>query len=305
MVTKSKIRRMIILAMLMLIVNTGALYAAWWTAKDIPVPPSAEEVKQQAKRIGGFDFKFTYYISSQDQKSIKDFYLRELPNLGWQERPIGEKLSDDAAAYKNRRSGDSIFFENNLVFEKDNVMLTVTFLPKGGPDDGKTKFSVSQGKLELKGGQPLSKKGYIPELLDKPKKNVVPTYPGATLANLLEKENYLRATYVTEGQIEDVASFYREHMPDYGWSLVNEIPVGKVDFNSAYKYAEEQSCPECSKKTLISKSATPEVWFMELAFSNAKKDNCKIGLFGNVIQVDSAKPALNFTNIRIEYEKNK
>ncbi len=317
---KSRINTIIILAISFIIINTAIIHAAWWEEKRFPVPQNTEQVKQQTKKIAGFDFKFTYYVSTQDTQSIKEFYRRELGNLGWSERQLQQdlaKIKNDAEAASKLKAlpgnmfsdskddtAGNIFFENNLVFEKDEVMLTITFLPEAAVRDGKTKFSLSEGKLELQKKQAISESQYVPELLAKPKKNVTPLYPGAILINLSEKEDYLKATYFTKDYIEDVADFYKQNMSGFGWSLINETPVTKVDFTNLAKYNQASACPDCERNLALA-SAMTEMWFMELGFSNSRQDSCKIGLFNNIIKGEQIKPMLNFTNIRIEYEKKK
>jgi len=331
---EAKIKIAIIVTVSFLTIGAGVTHAAWWEEKRFPVPPNTEEVKQQVKKIAGSEFKFTYYISAQDKESIMEFYRRELNNLGWSEKNLQEDLAkaqqdlakaqQDLDKIKNISPGlktlpklpdnifsgpqddavSDMFFGNNLVFEKEKVMLTITFLPQAAMRDGKTKFSVSEGKLDLGKKEAGPAAQYAPELLEKPKKNVTPLYPGAVLVNLSEKEDYLKATYFTKGYIEEVADFYREKMPGFGWSLINEIPINKVDFANLAKSGGTSTCPEC-EKNLAAGSAMTDMWFMELGFSNSRQDTCKIGLFYNAVKSEQEKPVMNFTTVRVEYEKNK
>lgn len=297
--------RITILSVLILTVFTGVIHAAWWSEKRFPVPANTEQVKEQTRKIAGSDFKFTYYVSRQDKEGIKDFYRRELSGLGWNEQELKQSLSEAKTGSAVQVSGN-VFFDNNLVFKKEDSILTLTFLPEGVIKDERVRFSISEGKLELGKKRDISKQEeYVPQLMARPKKNIAPLYPKATLINFSEKDGYLNATYFTKDYIEDVADFYKNNMSGHGWSLISEIPLARIDLLNSTKFASPASvCPECSQGQQMP-SVITDMWFMELVFSNPRQDSCRIGLFNNIVEGSDSKQLLNFTNIRIEYEKKK
>lgn len=295
-----KLIALIFFAVSIVAINRIPVDAAWWEEQNIPLPVNTEEVKTETRMMYGSQFNFTYYTSAQDIDSIKGFYRNRLPNLGWKEREIAKELGQ-VQGLKMDASFNNVLGQN-LTFEKGSDMLIVNFMPAGFSKDGKTRFSISKGKIDLS-KPPSPDTSFAPELLTKPKKDVAPIYPGASLTNLSEQASSLRATYFTKDDIEQVISFYKTMMPNYGWYLNSEKPIEKIDFGAAGEYDVSKYCPSCPKgATDLAKSM--ETWLAELNFNNQKGDICNIVL-SNVATAQGMPGSLNMTTILVNYEEKK
>lgn len=301
MIRQCTIKTSAILAVIILACGINTLNAAWWERKNIPLPAGAEEARQETRRIGGSELVLTYYTTAQENTaSIKSFYRRRLPELGWKEKNLVKDLQQVPGMQVNAAFRDAL--EQNLMFEKGTDLLMINFMPEGAFRDAKTRFAIIQGKMDFK--EPLAdKKKLMPELLTKPKKKVAPDYPTAKLINLVEGENSLQATYYTQDDIESASRFYKETMPSLGWSLNEEKPVQEVSAGAG-NYDISKYCPAClegansgviSMKNKIS----------ELSFSNQKGGTCTIAIFNQSSSQIEGTPFGSITTITVDYEGKK
>ncbi|MFH0763274.1 MAG: hypothetical protein V1925_05245 [Candidatus Omnitrophota bacterium] len=282
---KNKIKLIVIMALIFYsATNLFNLFAQ--AGQEIPLPANTKELNTETRRLSGSVFDITLYSTSADIAQIKNFYRSRLAELGWQEQKLfdfsnmpGVKV--DAALAKN--------LNQNIAFEKGKEMLTISFIPNKG-ERGETVFSLAKGTLEPESG--LTETDFAPELLATPERDVAPLYPGAKLINLSERAATQVAVYYTADNIAPVASFYREKMGGYGWSLMGETPVKVVDT------AHCPNCPQDVKESVKSVGALSQ----ELNFSNKFGDRCKIGLFQ--VKPEKEKEAA-ITTIAVNYEENK
>ncbi|TAM38404.1 hypothetical protein EPN54_04275 [bacterium] len=301
MVRGCNIKIIAILSIVILTCAINTLNAAWWEKKDIPLPAGAEEARQETRRIGGSELTFTYYATSQENAgSIKSFYRLRLPDLGWKEKELIKDLQQMPNMQVN--SGLKNALEQNLMFEKGTDLLIINFMPEGAFNDGKTRFAIARGKMDLK-ALPSDEKKLMPELLTKPKREVSPVYPDAKLVNLSEEDNSSQASYYTKDDIESVSKFYKEKMPGFGWALAEEKPV-KETVNTANNLDMAKYCPNCPKDANLD-TASIKTKITELDFSNNKGDSC-----GIVISSQSSAQAQgslfgSMTIILVNYEGKK
>jgi len=283
-----------------LVLTLHFLQARAWSAQGLPVPAGTEEVKSRRQMVVGSEFDFTYYVTTQGPEQIKDFYRDALPRLGWREENPVEQLKE-IPGFKVEPSL-SKFMGKNLLFKKGSLTLNLNFLPVTG--DGQTRFSVGVG--EVKPHSNLSKgQDFIPRILDKPQKDVAPTYPGASLINLSEKEDSLRAMYLSKDPIENVVWFYKTKMFNYGWILTDEKPVKNIDYAKLAKEGVLRDCPTCVEKAEIATGYKPKGMLMgELVFTNAQGASCKIGLFRLLLNGE-AEALVDYTNIMVDYAEKK
>jgi hypothetical protein len=274
--------------------------AAWWETKNIPVPAAADKEKEETRIIAGSQMDFTYYTSAQDAAEIKKFYRAKLANLGWQERNFLKDLSQIQLP-EGMPTMDTAYLDkmtkSNLLFEKDNETLIITFLPEEYSRDGKTRFNLCQGrKIEAK--TELSPDTVpLPVLVAKPKKDVFAVYPEASLLSLNEEARSLRATYLTKDEPEPVISFYKAKMPDYGWYLKSEKPLQKMDAN----YAASADCPSCKANPALL-NIPMETWFAEIDFTNEQGDKCNIAV-AEIIPLDKKLSSFKMTTIAVFYQE--
>jgi hypothetical protein len=275
-----------------LFINNGSLEAAWWDAgSSLPIPPGANVEKQETRSMAEQKMFFTYYTSSQGADEIKDFYRKKLTLQGWKERNLAQDIERVQLPGVDKGPMKKAL-EANLFFENDADTLILNFIPAQFSRDGKTKFSICQTK-KFSSLQISQDTVPVPELLARPKKDVAPVYPGASLVNLAEDSRSLKATYFSKADIEPVISFYKTKMPDYGWGLVKEAPLKKMDAGN---------CPSCQNNPFTAAQST-EAWIAEMDFANEKGDSCKIGLSEVITKNIATSKIINITTISVSYDK--
>ena len=309
---KKRILKTVLLVVFIAGFCLNAAYAAWWDTNAIPVPEDSQKVDTQTRAIGKTKIELNYYSSTLSVDEIRDFYRKELAARDWKESNMLQSFSSSPELEK--KPGAKDFFANNIIFEKDEKILYINFLPGGVYRDAKTRFTVGLWQKPAKG----ETAGGLPQLLKKPKKDVAPAYPGASLMSLSENENSLQAMYMAkDAPAEEIAAFYKQNMPGYGWSLTSEEPMHKVGLQGMNKYytkAETGECPDCVKATEeTAAQGLPEIagagdfFAGEMVFSNAKGDICQIVLsrgeftFGGLGDMAGRIPKL--TSITVHYEK--
>lgn len=271
----------------------AAANAAWWDTKSLPVPADTKEVKKETRAIGNQELFFTYYVSNQDAEQIKNFYRNRLVLEGWKEKDLTQNLNQIQVPGLDKESMKKVL-ETNLFFENDTDTLILNFMPAQFSQEGKTKFTLCQTK-KTSTIQLSPDTVPVPALLTKPKKDVAPVYPGASLINLAEDSRSLKATYFSKDDIEPVISFYKNKMPDYGWDLAKEAPLKKMDAGS---------CPSCPKNLVIS-SQSAEVWIAEMDFTNQRGDVCKLGLSEVITAYAATSKTINITTISVSYDEKR
>lgn len=286
--------------MVSIAISLNPVNAAGGDKQEIPLPPNTEKAREEARRIAGSEFDFTYYASSQEPGQLKDFYRNNLTNSGWQEKTLLKDLEQIPGLQMEQ--GLTSALEQNLIFEKEGAMLIINFLPEGIIKDKNTRFTLAQGKI---GPQPASSTETIspPELLAKPKKEVAPDYPGAALISLSEPDDALTATYFTQDDINAVAIFYKNKMPNYGWSLIEEKAPERLEMPAVSKEDIAKLCPSCAQKAPISAQGM-ESWMAQLSFVNSRQDTCNIVLSQVMVPVESADK-MKTTTILVNYAEKK
>lgn len=263
----------------------------------MPEPARTKLTKEERRRIAGNELTFSYYESELEPQQIKDFYRQRLADLGWKDKALIQEVEKipglDSSSLKAS-------LENNLMFEKEEEMLIITFLPAGVFKDTQTRFTLCAGKITANAGV-SGDKVPLPELLAQPKKDIAPRYPNSSLLNLAEDSHYLKATYISKDRIEPIFTFYQENMPDYGWSLIKESPVEKMSSGATALKSQSipESCPSCAENTIAKPAG---VLFGELVFSNKKGDTCRIG-FSQVSNKELED--FDFTTIMVDYVQKK
>jgi hypothetical protein len=268
-------------------------------AETLPVPLNTEFVNTQTRRIAGSEMEFIYYASTQTPERIRDFYRSKLTGRGWKEKELLKDLENVPNLKLESSLADA--FSQNLMFEKDTDILIITFLPEGVSQDNKTRFTIARGKIDFEAPVP-EEKDFVAELLAKPKKDIAPAYPGASLISLDEDANSLKATYFSQDTIETVDMFYKDRMPDYGWVLTQENPIHKIETADVGRQEISESCPSCAQSGIEIKPV--EMLYAEIDFSNEQGDTCRIGL-SQVITGEELKEAGNITTIMLDYAKKR
>lgn len=300
----NKTQTLILFLSFSLILKIEILFAGWPSSAEtpLPLPPQTQEIKQEKRELGAQDLEVSYYQSHLGPEKLKEFYRQRLLKQGWQEKNMALALENLPSMSIGSSAKDlNKFFEQNLIFEKDDQMLTLTFLPAGVYQDNQTRFTLSRTKIGAQTG-PATEEISFPELLTKPEKNVTPVYPGATLSTLSESANTLEAVYMSKAKIEEVEEFYREKMPDFGWSLIEEGPLENFDPSALSGKGLLESCPSCPKKSL-GVNELLDIFFKELVFTNKAGDGCRIILTSLTSKKEELKKLLNSTSIGVHYVK--
>lgn len=284
--------------LLIALITLHPVYAAWWDRNAIPLPGGSEEAFQETRNISGSEFVFKYYTSSQDAKSISDFFRSKLPALDWKEKELLKEMSQ-VPGLKIPGSVESMLAMNSI-FEKEGEIIMINFLPEGVIHDGKTRFTIARGKMETK--KAPGEDDFIPRLAGKPKADVAPAYPGAALISLSENTGFMRAVYFSKDNIGKVSEFYKDKMANYGWSLKEEKPLKKLDSDEA---DISKLCPDCPTDNQVSQAIKPVgMTVRELDFSNQQGDLCIIALTeAGPKQADEGNKLANTTTIMVQYEK--
>jgi hypothetical protein len=289
MFSKRKILRLTLFLLLAGLLATGILAARQAYAEDLPVPPESELTKEELRRLAGLELKFSYYTSAQGQKQLKAFYRSELPKLGWKEaNPLAdvERLSGVKASSSLKEK-----MSVNLIFQKGDFLVVINFLPQGFSQDRRTRFTISEGKIDLNaisGLQKAATSGF-PELLTQPQKDVAPVYPGAKLITLDEQPHTLKAVYFSKDQIEQVANFYKAEMAKYGWELSAEEPVHQAN-SEELGLKRPVDCPTCGKGGVATEKSV-QMLYAQMEFANERQDSCKIALS---YLLDFPRPEINW-----------
>lgn len=264
-----------------LLIGLNSAHASWWDVsfwnKGLSVPADTQEVKREERMIAGNKFDFVYYASKSNIEVIKNFYRFKLKSMGWSEQELLRELKAmPGVKIDNPEVAQAL--ERNLSFTKDEQQIIISFLPAQYSKDNLTRFTVCYGKIS-KNLKDLQASDSLPRLLAKPKKEVAPDFPGASLITLSEADKALKASYSVKSDIEPVVDFYRENMRRYGWFLVNEKPIEKR----------------------IAGGASIELRFAELKFSNSAQDRCNIMLSNAGVPQGN----LSITTILVDYEEKK
>ena len=300
------LQNIILITMAIIFLHSNSLKAAWWDInKDaVPLPSDSQEVKRETRQVSpGSVSDFVYYTSQQDATWLKVFFRTRLPQKGWQERDLAKELQQAQPAGSNMDTSIVDNLAQNLVFKRDKDMLIINFLPPELIHDGKTRFTIAAIKEQTSPSE--NKEGeFIPSLLTKPKKTIIPVYPGAVLTNLDEQKSGQLATYFVKDDIEDVLSFFKNHMPDSGWDLVNESPAQKIDLGKVSQADIFRVCPTCPRDITVPSSAS-EAWTAELQFGNNKASSCDVFIFETVTPTAQEQQVLKRTTIVVHYEEKK
>jgi hypothetical protein len=272
--------------------NAAQAHAAWWEFKDIPVPPGAKEFKKATQDIDGKKVEFTHYTSSSSIEEIKEFYRKNLTFRGWKERDVLE----DAKAVPELAQSVALkeMMGYNLVFEKGDENVLINIVPPGYLPGGKTRFSISRGKLELNLDVPDFKKSPT-------KKENIPLYPGVSGVSYIETQGALVAAYGTEAELEKIASFYKQTMDKLGWDLVSESPAEKVDF-SGFKCESCEKNYGMSKKDMEARSVALRQ--LALEFKGKKAESLRIDIWALDFP-EKIKEIQNLTRVAVTYEEKK
>jgi len=280
----------------------NSLQAAWWDTNTIPEPPSTQQVDEEARTMADTKIEVSYYSSDLGIDEIKDFYSKELIGKEWKESEVYQNILNLPELKKKPKTEQ--FLAGNLVFEKGEQVLFINFLPQNVYGDQKTRFTLSRWNREI----PKTPEINIPQIAQKPKKDVAPAYPGASLVGLEEDENLSVANYISQGAgIGEIAAFYKDNMRKYGWSLESEEPVEKAGLKDMKKYyfASETDCPECqaSKLPLAAGAESIELLMGRQVYKNAGGDTCVVVFNQPVIPEAEAAGIGKMTNITVRYEK--
>ncbi|MBU1998269.1 MAG: hypothetical protein ABIG46_00730 [Candidatus Omnitrophota bacterium] len=292
-----KVTMIIIMFSFLFFPDLNNIYASWLDNLIVSTPPATQETDREKRSMAGEEYEYVYYSSSLDRTEIVDYYRKKLKQTGWKERDLKAGLKK----IPNFTPDQSMLtvLENNLLFEKDGRVFSINFLPVGIQKDKKTNYLVSW-TLESKNKEDdewLGEEDSTGELLTQPKKQVAPVYPGAKLISLDEGRDHSTLSYVSHDDLEQVLWFYRNNMVNYGWSLIEDMPVQSQEMNQE---AMQQSCPSCYQNN-IELPKGMQLRFAALKFKNNSEDICDVQASTLFIDSKQSLPGRNKTNIIINY----
>jgi hypothetical protein len=299
-----KRKKFLVCLITVLFFSTGSRLAFGWQegSSAWPVPPNTEEAKSEQRTWAGEDIDFVYYTSDLEAEMIRGFYRKALAGSGWREKKLVEEMKKIAEVKLDEQTMQTL--GQNLIFTKGSAQLMLNFLPAElSPPDKKTRYTLyyggNLGNLPDYSGEEVA----LPALTAKPKKEVTPLYPGASLLRLKESEDTLRADYLAQEPAEAVIAFYQEQMPEYGWQLVQERPLEKLTQKELTLPPAKENCPSCAE-SLSGQLKSVETGTAELNFINEAGDACSL-VFSSVKVDKENAPATQMTAILVNYEKKK
>lgn len=222
--------------------STDTLTSSGFTWDDIPIYPGANEAEEFSMSVGGAEYgdferiEWRYYDVDAAVDDVASFYEDEMPDYDWDEvmtMNLGEmawnyweKSGGDTGAYIGvaENDGDTILWmwRGQGLDSEDNGDET----PEDGGETPDVEFTAGDFTWDD-----------------------IPLYPGAD-----EAEEFSMAMaggdegdcgrlewryYEVDGDVEDVASFYEDEMPDNGWEEVMNMDLGEMAWSYWQKEGEK------------------------------------------------------------------
>ncbi|MCX5709634.1 MAG: hypothetical protein NT088_02760 [Candidatus Omnitrophica bacterium] len=259
-------KRTLLALIIITLFQVSWLYADWWGQASTPVPYGARKTIEEDRLIAGSKQHFTYYVTNESGDAVKNFYRKQLVASNWREINLG----------KNVPPANAAVIDNMLAFDNGEERIIIVFPPAQYFQDGKTRFTVSRGKIKEEPGAAGETR-----LLAKPKKDIAPVYPAAVLINLIEGPGGQSVNYYCKDGLAEVVLFYKNNMVLRGWKLESESPLAQVPMAGV-------------KNTRAA--------VKELVFSNNRNDTCKIGLSQVTFEKELPDLGKSVTNIAVDYE---
>lgn len=274
--------------------NTPVSAASRDTQKAL-LPPDAEVVTKEQRKMQGSAFDFTFFTTNLGPGSVKDFYRQRLASSGWKEKdPMKDASALPGFQIPPELAG---LMGNNVIFEKGEQKIIINILPAGYSPDNKTRCIYASGKHDFE--KKASDDDFVPSLMRKPKKEVAPVYPGASLIELSEEKDSMKATYFVPTDIETALTFYQINMGDFGWTLTEEAPLNTREFP---EYELSTVCPTCPKDMKADLSGYKSKYAV-LGFKTDKAETCRIVFSSVVNDKETLDVALRSTSVILHYQK--
>ncbi len=259
-------RTILVNLFLLVALSVTIVFAQGQKEEVLPLPNNTREIKREGPIV--------YYRTTESSKEIRDFYIRRLPILGWEALHVSEQ---------------------NLIFEKDQEILSLVFLLADLAQDSHTQFVLARSKKEasknIEGKASAPPKDFSEvypslQIPQQPKEEVAPVYPGASLVGLSEEGQEIRMTYITNAPVEDVSSFYEKEMSDYGWNLTNQPELETL-----------------SQRSKVKDSHVGQ-WTTELNFLRQDQAHCRI-FISDIVLGDEPPFSSDMTTIIVNYDTAK
>ncbi len=303
-----------------------------FTGNNLPLPPDTTEVRQmQEVKIGDIAPKSTVYESSLSAEEVLSFFKTQLPRYGWKEidyqKKMAQLLQIDPNASLRAAQGMGVspqslqnLIGNTSVYKiiyftnEQNETLILSFLPVGfqSPGGKKTRFYLNRATSP---GLQKSNKTLQEFFPEQPQKlPFMPLYPRAQQVYLMKSSaNRITVGYITTDDIDSVARFYVERMPENGWrystlsaDLDKKMNLDEVKRQVAQQKEKSQDCPNCPGKEITPQSLEQVANFIEnmrmknIVFVKGNNESCTISINENKFGVGGGSAS---TIITVLYTK--
>jgi len=180
-------------------------YAQAQNWDTLPLPNQTILLKEDEMTMDNQKIKSIHCRSSLPAQDIRDFYLRFLPGLGW---------NDDCPECSRQRNDPA-----RLTFTRGENKISIVIIPTPFAGEGENDIiiAMSKTKKETEG----AKEGEEPEGKDL---SFVPRYPQSRRVSSLEYDasNKAMLSYSSLDAADKILDFYRQNMADYNWNLADE-----------------------------------------------------------------------------------
>ena len=213
-----------------------------------PVPWGAKLIRSETAVSGGEERNIDTYETRASKRELLDYYLREMPNRGYQLFMNGEQ---------------------SLVFKRGEELVFVILPPSS--EGNKTSFMVSAALMKPASAAANTLGGTV-KCEPVPS---VPVYPGAICmgSTRLKSGGARSAAYSAECSSSEILNFYRTQMPQYSWRLDKEINLSDT-MSTAMQQGALAPEQETAMRNIMGDARN-------LIFTNQRGNRCSINVMSN------------------------
>ena len=196
------IAKAIFLFFVLIFIHSSAQAQNWDT---IPLPNQTILLKEDEMVMDNQKIKTIHCRSNLPAQDIRNFYLRFLPGLGWNEDcPECNQQGNDNA---------------RLTFTRGDNKISIIIIPSPLGKKGENDVIIAMSKLKEEAQQ--GEEYQEPEGKDL---SFIPRYPQSRRISSLEYNASQKAmlTYSSMDDVNKILDFYRQNMAEYDWNLADE-----------------------------------------------------------------------------------
>lgn len=232
---------------LLFVFSVTISYAAPRDNLNIPLPSGSRAHLSQNIGEGQMEVKINAYKTYLLPEEVLAFYKAQMRRRGWvEDTRFAESLRDVPlqVGLDNSQQQAVRLKGNKLKFTKKEDMVLIIVVPRRASSQS-TTFTIFSGKGPSAGSM---------EFNPAKKMDFAPVYPNSKLT-FSRNSTYI---YTAQANAQDVVSFYRIKLPDYGWRVVNEsslkeqrmdFPADTLKQGDTFDYNKCPDCPQVKNDT--------------------------------------------------------